>query len=90
MTIRMKTVHTSIKLNDGQLFNKDNTCHVYLLILFQYGVVLTIVLLTLCVGFGVSFIFRDEVSYVLSRMFVKMVTSCPSLLSHFEGNQNVS
>ena len=30
--------------------------------LFQYGVVLTLVLLTLCVGFGVSFIFRDEVS----------------------------
>ena len=29
---------------------------------FQYGVVLTLVLLTLCVGFGVSFIFRDEVS----------------------------
>ena len=29
---------------------------------FQYGVVLTLVLLTLCVGFGVSFIFREEVS----------------------------
>ena len=26
MPIRMMAVHTSIKLNDGQLFQKANTC----------------------------------------------------------------
>lgn len=34
-----------------------------------YGVVLTLVLLTLCVGFGVSFIFKDDIADGIKRRF---------------------
>ncbi|XP_052257032.1 CD151 antigen-like isoform X3 [Dreissena polymorpha] len=34
-----------------------------------YGVVLTLVLITLCVGFGVSFIFRDEITNDVKKKF---------------------
>ncbi|XP_052777101.1 tetraspanin-4-like isoform X2 [Mya arenaria] len=38
-----------------------------------YGVVLTLVLLTLCVGFGVSFIFKDDIIEGIQNRFVKTI-----------------
>lgn len=39
-----------------------------------YGVVLTLVLLMLCVGFGVSFIFRDEITEGIKEKFETTIT----------------